>query len=213
MKVKKRQYRSKRGRPLKKSKAKSKAKKGSKRRVKKMRGGDKVKFRQIDFYWNDNDNIVATFYGEIKKGYAPNGVIIVTNLCSNPGCTNNEFRQYFVTSKLVGKDIVGGINDDFNSDLFKSICGVSDEALKVYNTNVNRYSQKKLRSTDQTYMDSFKKLVKQQAYKHLPEDAVLDIPSESLTELSELTPDPQYDTKFKRLKRHARDETYTFIWD
>ena len=211
MKVKKRQYRSKRGRPLKKSKTKSKAKKGSKRRVKKMRGGDKVKFRQIDFYWNNN--IVATFYGEIKKGYAPNGVIIVTNLCSYPGCTNNEFRQYFVTSKLVGKDIVGGINDDFNSALFKSICGVSDEALKVYNTNVNRYSQKKLRSTDQTYMDSFKKLVTQQAYKHLPEDAVLDIPSESLTELSELTPDPQYDTMFERLKRHARDETYTFIWD
>ena len=39
MKVKKRQYRSKKSRPLKRSKAKSKAKKGSKRRVKKMRGG------------------------------------------------------------------------------------------------------------------------------------------------------------------------------
>ena len=39
MKVKKRQYKSKRARPLKSSKAKSKAKKGSKRRVKKMRGG------------------------------------------------------------------------------------------------------------------------------------------------------------------------------
>jgi len=43
MKVKKRQYRSKRGRPLKKSKTKSKAKKGSKRRVKKMRGGFEMK--------------------------------------------------------------------------------------------------------------------------------------------------------------------------
>ncbi len=68
MKVKKRQYRSKRGRPLKRSKAKSKAKKGSKRRVKKMRGGE--------YFVKDLD---GDKFHIIKPGKDPEEYMLVIN--------------------------------------------------------------------------------------------------------------------------------------
>jgi hypothetical protein len=91
MKVKKRQYRSKRGRPLKKSKAKSKAKKGSKRRVKKMRGAGNLEklpydlpdytqnLEQLDdldyFYEKVSDSENSYFFGK-RKGPHKYGILV-----------------------------------------------------------------------------------------------------------------------------------------
>jgi hypothetical protein len=129
MKVKKRQYRSKRGRPLKRSKAKSKAKKGSKRRVKKMRGGEVIKYNRIDFIWKydawTRENHVATFFGNLTKKI---GVIILND-------EYGDLKKYIITNSGV----------DSNDELFRAMSGNKERELTNYTNALKKYVRGKKR--------------------------------------------------------------------
>ena len=128
MKVKKIQYRSKRGRPLKKSKAKSKAKKGSKRRVKKMRGGEVIRYNRIDFIWKNDawtrENHVATFFGNLTKKI---GVILLKD-------EYGDLKKYIITNSGVTS----------NDDLFRTISGNKEKELTDYTNALKKKRQKEL---------------------------------------------------------------------
>ena len=133
MKVKKRQYKSKRGRPLKKSKTKSKAKKGSKRRVKKMRGGGTYNYKLYDFIWEHDT--WATFYGD---KYNKIGVIQTPyrlELDSYEKKIENT-NIYIVTDK--GMVPFKSIPIKLYTELFDNVCGIDNvQTLKDYNRLLN----------------------------------------------------------------------------
>ncbi len=196
MKVKKRQYRSKRGRPLKSSKLKSKAKKGSKRRVKKMRGGEyEYNYKHIDFYWrSDEDVYIATFYGDISNNI---GVIVIPE------------RKYIFNEKGISqiKNTDREIYDEMSNEvLFNNISAKKKSVLIEYN---NRLNNKTRRSDPEVHEDLENFAQNNFPEKHVKFDPSSPYISELISNFQAKESDQNNSQKTNLMNAKNRE----FIWD